>query len=68
MKNYIVQEVVTICYAYQVCASNEEEAIAKIKDNYHEEGRIPEYDSLIDVSYAAGEACVLPQRLPKFQM
>jgi hypothetical protein len=59
MKNYIVHEIVTICYTYQVCANDEEEAIAKVKYT-NGEGYIPEYDAVIDTKYSAEEAFVLP--------
>jgi hypothetical protein len=66
MKNYTVHEIVTTCYTYQVCARNEDEATEKVKYN-DGDGRIPEYDMVIDIKYSAEEAFVLPNQLGELQ-
>lgn len=65
MKNYIVHEIVTTCYTYQLSASDEDEAIAKVKYN-NGDGHIPEYDMIIDIQYSAEEAFVLPHLMQEF--
>ncbi len=65
MKNYIIHEIVTTCYTYQVCARDDEEAIAKVKYDFGD-GHIPEYDMVLDTQYSAEEAFVLPHQLQEF--
>lgn len=61
MKNYIVHEIVTTCYTYQVSAKDEDEAIEKVKYNF--DGYIPEYDIIMDIKYSVEEAFILPYQL-----
>ena len=66
MKDYIVQEMITLCYSYKVCAVNEGAAIAKIRDGG--EVLAPKRDASVDISYAARDAHVFLRRSPKFQI
>ncbi|NWF52726.1 MAG: hypothetical protein HXY47_06545 [Nitrospirae bacterium] len=64
MKNFLIHEIVTTCYTYQVSAKNEDEAIEKVKFNL--DGYIPEYDMVRDIQYSAEEAFILPHQLQEF--